>query len=99
MRESLAAHSRAFDTGPDAKKDLCRACRAPGGAVQDAEARLRDKALHGDPLGPALRESIAGLSTAPFKVCETCVGAIKAREEASRRDLWARLPKMTGVES
>ena len=95
VRESLAAHSHVFvSAGPEAKKDLCWGCR--GATVQEAEVKFRDRALHGDPLGPALRDVIGEVEK-EGKVCKYCVNALKAREEAFRRKLWDRLPELTGV--
>ena len=90
VEASVAAHDAVF---PVEGKNRC------GGWFRGCHARMatdglsvRDKALHGDPLGDTLRlelETIVGNSGG--KICTTCLQAARQTERKHREEFWCSL--------
>ncbi|KAH9945916.1 uncharacterized protein BXZ73DRAFT_95437 [Epithele typhae] len=87
--DAVDAHSAVYKGVPEGcKAGLFRSCRA---GLERAEKDFRRAAVHGDPLGDALRLEIVGLAGDKYRVCGPCIAALWKREGESRKKIWDKL--------
>ena len=99
VRESADIAARLYDT---TRSDGCtnnrpfvfNTCKITL-ASENRSKILGGGALHGDPLGCALRDQIDLLETAG-SVCGRCAAMLRRREEGMRREFWEKLPGLIG---